>query len=256
MTFAPRPWPILYRPADLVRGDLLVIAPHPDDEIISSSGLIAAHRDVGRRVVCAVVTDGARGDFKNDEGIDYVDLRRAESKEAGDVLGGVEYRFLGFPDGGFASVLANDEAHVIAVFRDLLRSSDWSTVVFPSPFEFHPDHRATAFALMRAAAEAPEGRWLAYEIGEMVPCNLLLDITAYRERKEKALQAFRSQIRHNDIVGKVEGLNRARTVNCDDPKILACEAYLRIDPARLLETLAAADAVTTIVDSMAPAPYV
>lgn len=255
MTFHARPWPILYKPADIVRGALLVVGPHPDDEIIAAGGLIAAHKAAGAPVVCAVVTDGALGDFTKEEGAEYVRMRRDESVAAGRALGGVEHRFLGFADGGLANLFAAEPEKLIGAFTELLRSFAWETVVFPSPYEVHPDHRATSLALIAAAQVAPPKRLLAYEIGEMLPINLVLDITAEREKKRAALSAFASQLKHNDLLAKVDGLNRARTVNCDDPRILACEAYLRIDPSRLDEYRTASEAVIRLTDAMAPAPY-
>src|SRR5438132_8706173 len=50
---------IPYEPLDLQGERLLVLAPHPDDEVIGCGGLIARHLLAGRRVRVVVVTDGA-----------------------------------------------------------------------------------------------------------------------------------------------------------------------------------------------------
>lgn len=102
---------------------LLVLAPHPDDEVLGFAGLIDAYLRQGKPVEVVVVTDGdayceACRFWKNGsvEGplcsaeelsnlatpeIDsFAEVRRAESRRALAVLGGPEPVFLGYPDIG------------------------------------------------------------------------------------------------------------------------------------------------------------
>ena len=53
-----RSWQPLLAPDHLVRGKALVLAPHPDDEVIGCGGAILAHNDAGAEVVVALITDG------------------------------------------------------------------------------------------------------------------------------------------------------------------------------------------------------
>lgn len=226
MTFLRR-WEPIFGAAHFVRGTLLVVAPHPDDETIGVGGLIAAHREAGARVVVVVLTDGALGIPGERASADYVALRERETRAAADALGGFELRFLRFPDGGLAAA-----AGVDAALAEVVRDTAPSTIAFPSPFEVHPDHGAAAWATLSACrASEYAGRLLAYEIGAMTPVNVLFDITPWMDRKARAVAAYASQLAHMDIVGKVAGLNRARTVNVSDPLVRAAEAYADIPPS-------------------------
>src|SRR5213592_3128523 len=81
---------IPFEPQDLRGERLLVLAPHPDDEVIGCGGLVALHLREGREVRVVVATDGAEaGDTAR---------REAESRAALASLGGASIEFLRFPD--------------------------------------------------------------------------------------------------------------------------------------------------------------
>lgn len=250
MTMYLRPWEPLVGPEHVVHGPLLVLAPHPDDEVIGCGGLMAHHLDRGARTRVVVMTDGGRGDPTGRlGGAEYAEMRRAETREAAARIGGAEVVFLDHPDGGLAAAatVVDDLVREISAFAP-------TTLAFPSPFELHPDHRATgvhaAFAVRRL--ERPPPRLLAYEIGGFQPANLLLDVMDVADRKARAIEAYASQLPFQDIVGKVRALNRARTVNIDDRRLDACEGYALLRPERLDAYFAAAEATVRLVDGMGP----
>ncbi|MCA9320105.1 MAG: PIG-L family deacetylase [Planctomycetes bacterium] len=246
-----RRWEPLFAARDLARGPLLVFAPHPDDETIGSGGLILAHRDAGCDLTCAVMTDGSLGDASSAHGAGYIEIRRAECRAAIAALGGGDLRFGTFGDG--ALPLALETGELEARVADLLAERDWSTVVFPSPYELHPDHRALGLAVLRVAArDASERVWLAAEIGSFMPANLMIEITALGERKDAALRCYASQLEHHDLIAKVQGVDRARSANVDDVSVTRCEAYLRVLPGEVSTFLAESETLLRTTDRMMP----
>ena len=83
------------QPAHVGSADVLLIAPHPDDETLMAAGVIARERAAGRRVAVAVVTNGDLSCDRN--GL----VREAETIAAMALLGVREEDifFLGYPDG-------------------------------------------------------------------------------------------------------------------------------------------------------------
>ena len=71
---------------------VLVLAPHPDDEVFGCGGAIAASLAAGVPVHVVVLTDGA--------GQGQAEVRQAESRAAADQLGYGEPQFWGLPDRG------------------------------------------------------------------------------------------------------------------------------------------------------------
>ncbi len=242
-----RPFEPLWGPDRFVHGPLLVLAPHPDDEVIGCGGLIAWHRRLGQPVIVAVMTDGSLGDRAASRGAEYTAERLAETRAAAAHVGGFEVVFLGHPDGRLAACA--ETAGEIAALLDQHRPA---TLAFPSPFEIHPDHRATALhtaAALRLSA-VPLAHVLAFEIGAPMPSNVLLEITPVMAQKEAAVATYHSQLLHQDLVAKVRALNRARTVNVDDAAIQYVEAFTRIEPKMMDEYARRAEALIRLVDEM------
>ncbi|HEV7570161.1 MAG TPA: PIG-L deacetylase family protein, partial [Thermoanaerobaculia bacterium] len=162
---------IPFAPQDLRGERLLVLAPHPDDEVIGCGGLVALHLREGRKVHVVVATDGAQaGDASQREG---------ESRAALASLGDATIEFLRFPDRDLSKARDLDE-RLAAILRE------WKPdlIAVPSPLEIHPDHvalsRAFCDLIARDAslfADLAVARVAFYEVSAPLRPNALVDIT-------------------------------------------------------------------------------
>jgi LmbE family N-acetylglucosaminyl deacetylase/GT2 family glycosyltransferase len=201
---------------------VLVVAPHPDDEVFGCGGLLAWHGQLGATVRILVLSDGAAGDpGKRDEHI--VATRQRESLAAGRVLGLADYRFLDLRDGHLGSVpdLGERIARELEEFAPEL-------VYGPSPQELHPDHRATARALIAALSRGPRRRVFLYGVNSQVVANVLFDTTPVRALKVAAVKCFESQLVYHDLVAKGTAVDISRTVNVEDSGIVYMEGYAQL----------------------------
>jgi LmbE family N-acetylglucosaminyl deacetylase len=114
---------------------LVVVSPHPDDEVLAVGGLIHSWASAGRPVTIVSVTDGEAA-FPGWKGLDLV--RRDELKVALRKLSltHVSVVRLGLPDGRVAE-------HLNRLRNSLLALLD-SSITLIAPFEHdgHPDHDA------------------------------------------------------------------------------------------------------------------
>jgi len=226
-----RTWTPLLDPATLPRGPVLVVAPHPDDEVIGCGGAIALHAGRGDPVHVVHVTGGEAGDPQRLAGDDLVAVRRREAREAAELLGVRELVALPFPDGGLAPT---DE--LVGKLRDEALRIGAVVAYAPSPLECHPDHLAVSVAAAAALASSGRAvRLLMYEVNHPTIASFLLDVTPWIDVKREALAKFASQQRYNDLIGKRLGLAYSRTINIDLPGIEYVEAFLEVDPARMPE---------------------
>jgi len=134
----PEPW----RSSGGLR--VLVVAPHPDDEVYGCGGTILLHRAAGDRVTVAHVTDGRRSRALGLGPDEMAERRRAEARAAGEVLGIAGIRWLGLPEADW------DEAQGIRGLKRVLDAESPDLVYAPSRVDFHPEHRRVAQALARA----------------------------------------------------------------------------------------------------------
>src|SRR5436305_9125817 len=215
---------IPYEPARLRGERLLVVAPHPDDEVIACGGLVAQHLRENRNVRIVIATNGAeQGDGAS---------REEESRRGVAILGeSAEIEFLGFPDRGLGDDVG-DRLH------DTLRSFLPDLVLVPSPIEIHPDHVALSRAFCELIqrdgtlfAELALATVAFYEVSQPIRPNALVDITDVAIVKWNAIEAHASQTAVRDYAAYARGLNAYRSMTLPDAKF--AEGYWTIALATL-----------------------
>ncbi len=221
---------------------VLVLSPHPDDEVFGCGGALADLAERGAAIDVLLVTDGAAAGT-DDAGRRRVAAQRAEeSRSALRVLGGGTVHEGGLPDRGLGESRAELEA-LVALW--LVKTSP-DLVFAPSPVETHPDHRAVAYALLALAgrgASDPGAAALSratvafFEVSQPFRPNFLFDLTPVLERKERAFAAFASQTAIRDYAAFVSGLNAFRRMTLP-PGVASAEGYAVFPGARLADPAA------------------
>lgn len=227
---------IPYAPSRLIGERLLVLAPHPDDEVIGCGGVVAQHLAEGRVVRVVVATDGTAATETGDP-VEYRARRQAETRASLALLGaGATVEFLEFPDRELDSArIAPQLAAILLDFRPDL-------ILVPGLVEIHPDHVALARGLCSIlqsdASLAPAiavARIAFYEVGNPLRPNALVDITAEAEAKFEAIAAHRSQMELRDYAAVARGLNAFRAMSLG-PDVRFAEAYWVTSPATVSTT--------------------
>lgn len=176
-------------------GRVVVIAPHPDDEVLGAGGTTAILASQGATIVQVAVTDGEASTPGRAEELRRV--RPRESARAAAALGATPTHSyaLGLPDG---HVRAPD---VEALLVSLLKPGD--LVLAPWAHDGHPDHEEVGRAAGCACAKA-DARLLAYlvwtwhwaepnEVPWEKACRVELDGDV-AGRKREAVACFASQL--------------------------------------------------------------
>lgn len=174
--------------------NVLVIAPHPDDESIGPGGTIARHVASGDGVYILVLTSGERGFPSHDSTADHArrSLREAECAEASRRLGASLLPFARLPDGAL-SASSTVAAHALA---DALAALRPERVYLPHEADEHEDHRAVASILRAAVQRSGFVPWaLGYEVWSPMPWfDQVEDISDVLDRKLHAIAAYPSQL--------------------------------------------------------------
>jgi LmbE family N-acetylglucosaminyl deacetylase len=175
------------------RQQVLVVAPHPDDEAIGCAGTLLRHRACGDHTCIAIATDGRRSQAVPDAD-QMARLRHTEGQNAARLLQATRFEWLGLPEGDW------QPAELAERLRALI--ADWGpTLVYaPSRVDFHPEHRAVAHALALALDAEPaitaNAQVRVYQV--QVPLtslliNLYADVSEWSEISARALEAYASQ---------------------------------------------------------------
>ncbi len=211
--------------------NVLVLAPHPDDEVFGCGGCAALYARAGAAVQPHILTDGG-GYLSGAQRDTAVALRRAESVRAAQVLGTAAPTFGAWQDRQLGA--ADDlSGHLGA----LIRATAADVVFAPSPWEVHPDHRAAAWGALRAVnalhlAQGTAPVLAFYEVGAPLRPNHLVDISGVADIKRQAMAAFESQLAQQRYDVHIAALNtfRTYTVAAD---VAAVEALIMVGADQL-----------------------
>ncbi len=192
-------------------GRLLVIAPHPDDEVLGCGGLLQLLAAQGRAAVLVAVTDGTGS---HPGSTLWPEQRLAEARPAETMAAlrvmdvpGLAIHRLGIPDGAIAA----HEQQLQHRLESLVQPGD--TLCATWQLDGHPDHEATgraaaAAALARGATsiEMPVWGWhWAAPDDPRLPWQRAVRLAIppqMVERKRAALACFASQVEPDASTGK------------------------------------------------------
>lgn len=207
--------------------NVLVIAPHPDDEVLGAGGTIARLSAERHHVVVAIVTRGMPELF--DQAL--IEQGREEAVRAHAILGVAETRFMDFP----AAQLDTVPHHRLnAGMLALVGETRPEMVLIPFRDDLHLDHRLVFDSALVAVRPTPGSgvrEVYAYETLSETNWNASRSITApfvpdlyvriddFLDRKLEAMRAYASQLREfpdERSIGALEALARSRgaTVGC------------------------------------------
>ena len=211
----------------------LVIAPHPDDEILGCGGTIARLVALGREVHVAVVTSGTAPRFN----AEHVTTVEDEARRAHAFLGVTETHFLGFPAAELDRVA---HADVNAAMLKLVGELGPDTMFLPFIGDIHLDHQLIFTSAMVAARPRgehyparlyayetlSETNWYAAGITPGFLPNVFVDISGHLDRKIEAFQHFQSQVAPFPNERSVEGLRALATMRGATVHRHAAEAFM------------------------------
>lgn len=209
---------------------LLVVAAHPDDEVLGCGGLIARTLREGGRVDVLVLTEGATTQYPDRP--DLVARKQAEARAAMDALGGARITLLGLADMRLATLAPAD---VNAPVADAVAERRPGWVLAPSADDLNADHRVAHEAARVACRPTGDHTpWLlSYEVlsstewgrAPFAP-NLYVPLgAADLECKVAGLAAYGTEVRAWPHPRSPEGVRHLAAVRGAQAGVAAAEAF-------------------------------
>jgi N-acetylglucosamine malate deacetylase 1 len=177
---------------------VLVIAPHPDDEVLGCGGTIKKHSNGGDEVYLCIATKAYVPDWTQE----FIDNRKKEIALAGEILGVKETLFLDFPTVKLDTIAQKQINDLIAEIIDKVSPE---IIYLPFDGDINRDHKIIFNASMlalRSRFGSLVKKILCYEVisetewGDkpFVP-NLYIDVTDVIEDKLRAMDCYKSEVR-------------------------------------------------------------
>ena len=180
---------------------VLVVAPHPDDEILGAGATMAKHVAEGDTVYVCVATKGA-APLYSEEGVAYI---REELKKAHKIIGVTESFFIDFP----AVMMEEVERYKInGKMQDLINQLTPDIIYMPHFGDMQKDHSMVAESVMVAVRPKQkhkvkavyayetlsETEWnIPHTANSFIP-NVYNDVSDFIDTKIKALRCYQSQL--------------------------------------------------------------
>lgn len=182
---------------------ILVLAAHPDDEILGCGGTIARHIAEGDKVYVHFMTDGVGARGENPQASQQ---RHTAAQAAADLLGISQLIFSNFPDNRMDSVPLLD---IVKEIESSIQKISANIIYTHFSGDLNIDHQITHRAVMtacRPVSHCPVKAIYSFEVlsstewshsmGEQafIP-NYIVAIDNYIQKKEAALQCYHQELR-------------------------------------------------------------
>jgi len=183
---------------------ILVIAAHPDDEILGVGGTIPKLVQMGKQVDVLIFTDGSSTQYFNNDAI--LEDKFGEAKEANDVLGSKVLPRLDFPDMRLDTVAHVDKN--IALGK-VISSGGYDTIFVQDRTDINKDHNELFESTMVACRPYPGQKVnhvLSYYVNSSTEWgnllkkapfnpNVFIDISETIDSKISAMEKYKTEMR-------------------------------------------------------------
>ena len=197
----------------------LILAPHPDDDILGCGGTILATNSVAEWH-CVYITDGSLSHHPTLGPRQLGEMRKSEAEEVCKQAG-VRPLFLDHPN----EAVKIEDSHCLTQLLVELRPD---IVYLPFFMDFHVDHRVTNTLFLEASKTARiQPIVISYQVQSCIPkefVNLGFDISDFFEEKRRLLTLYRSQSMY---FGNVLKMNRCLAASAG--RSGACEVFWQAD---------------------------
>lgn len=182
----------------------LVIAAHPDDEILGVGGTIAKLTNKGASVDILICTDGSSTQYENDK--TKLDGKFEEAKKANDIVGAKLLKKLSFPDMKLDTIA---HVEINKALSNVINEGNYDTVFVQDISDVNRDHSVLFSSALVACRPYPGQnvkRLLSYyvnsstEWGNLVPGQkfepqVFIDISDYINEKLDAMKEYITELR-------------------------------------------------------------
>ncbi|MBW2991033.1 PIG-L family deacetylase [Candidatus Woesearchaeota archaeon] len=183
---------------DKIKGSILVICAHSDDQIIGAGGAVAKYAKEGFDVHTIIMSFGES--VKPHVRREIVAKTRVkEAQRANKIIGGKGVTFLGLKEIRFEKDF--EKRDIEKNLKKIIRKIKPAKIFTHSSDDVHPDHRATFKIVLNLYKEMNLRAdvytfdvWNLFNIKKRDNPKLVVDTTSTFKTKMKALKSFKSQI--------------------------------------------------------------
>jgi LmbE family N-acetylglucosaminyl deacetylase len=218
---------------------VLVVAAHPDDEVLGCGGTIARHADAGDQLEVLIVAEGAtsrKQQRDRNQVSDELSSLAQAAQQAGAILGTKGVELLNLPDNRLDSLNRLD---LIKQIEERIARHQPQVVYVHHAGDVNVDHRRLHEAVVTACRPTPGQpvrRLISFEVASSTEWqtpgsapafqpNWFVDISAQWPRKREALAAYANEMRAWPHARSLEALEHLARWRGAQVGVEAAEAF-------------------------------
>lgn len=218
--------------------NILVVAAHPDDEVLGCGGTIARLAEEGHTVHILILGVGITSRYANPDDAKPGELQilHGQAKNAGASLGAKEVSLMNLPDNRFDTIPLLDIVKIVEEHIDRVKPE---IVYTQHGGDLNIDHACTFRAVLTATRPMtgnPVKKVLGYEVGSSTEwsfqqfspvfrANVFSDISGTLEKKIRAMEMYESEARAFPHPRSPEALRAQATHWGSVSGLMAAEAF-------------------------------
>ncbi len=214
---------------------ILVITPHPDDEVLGCGGTIKKYSQQKNEVYLCIVTKAYTPDWTND----FIKNRKKEIAEANKVLGIKKSFFLDLPTARLDTISQKKLNNLISKCVNKIKPE---VVYIPYYGDLNNDHRLIFKASMVAVRPKPgsvirkvlcyevlsETEWAGPFLNSMFTPNVYIDISSTLKEKLKAMFCYKTELKDYPHPRSLKAINALVQKRGSEAGLEAAEAFMLI----------------------------
>lgn len=217
---------------------VLVIAAHPDDEVLGMGGTIAKLTTEGKEVNVLIVTDGSSSQYRDaDNLIEIIEAKKQETRRCADVLDVKEIYYGGLPDMKLDCTPHIEINQVIEQVVDKIKPDAVFTHFWGDVNADHQNvYKSTLVAVRPVMGQVVKElfcysvpsstEWTPNKEDTMFMPNMFVDITDVAERKYEAFSQYVTELRDYPHPRSVQYLREADKAAGIRVGLLAAEEFV------------------------------
>lgn len=205
--------------------NILVIAAHPDDEVLGMGGTIKKLTKKKNRVDLCVISEGASAQYKNEN---MIKVRKEACKKAGKILGISSITFLDYPDMQLDKI---SHLELNIKLEEIIQTKK-PQIVYTTPYnDLNKDHQIVFDSTL--VATRPKSNYvkeiLCYELPgfSKTPFHPTIyeDISLEISMKLKAFKCYKSEIQLHPLPRTFDAINNLATIRGIESGLKKAESF-------------------------------
>jgi N-acetylglucosamine malate deacetylase 1 len=212
---------------------VLVVAAHPDDEVLGVGGVILRHVAEGDEVSILILGDGETS--RKEEVVD-VEKRAGQADKTGELFGVKKVYRENLPDNAFDTVALLEIVKKVEAVVDEARPE---VIYTHHQYDLNVDHRLTCQAVLTACRPQPvhptkkiltfetlsSTEWQVKDLGNSFCPTVYVDISEYLEKKMEVLRVYDNEMREYPHPRSYEGVEVLAKFRGMEVGLRAAEAF-------------------------------